>query len=187
MKKKTENQITKSDAEKAAQAIALGKAIDAVVKMASIVKSAIARLFDKTDKNAVIHAVTAYVKPGTADDYRRFTQVANGVKDEMHFDVMDDDEKAHLSDTLRNFREKLGVKARKTKKRGKRGGGNTDDKSASVILPEIGSTENEKLALVMQVMTALDSALGTTREETIALIIKAAEATETKVRKNKAA
>ena len=56
-----------------------------------------------------------------------------------------------------------------------------------VPVPEIGNTENEKLALVMQVMTALDNALGTTREETIALIIKAAEVTETKTKKNKAA
>jgi hypothetical protein len=184
--KKTEKQIAKSDAEKAAQAIALSKAIDAMAGAYAKVKNLIARLFDKSEKEAIYKIVSDYVKPGTDDDRKRAMQVCDGVKDQLNYEVMTESEQAALNSTLREFREKIGVKARKTKKR-KPVKNLTDDKSASVILPEIGNTENEKLALVMQVMTALDSALGTTREETIALIIKAAEATETKVKKNKAA
>jgi hypothetical protein len=186
-KKKTDKQIAKSDSEKAQQALALGAAIDAVVEMAGVVKSAIQRLFDKSDKKAVYLTVTAYVKPGTDEDYKRYTQVAAGVKDVMHFNVMPDGEKAHLSDMLRNFREKLGVKARKTKKRKTATGAAPKDRGASVILPEVGKTDNERIALVMQVMTALDNALGTTRQETVALIIKAAEVSKAEIKKNKAA
>ncbi len=186
--KKTDKQIAKSDAEKAQQAIALSKAIDAMTGMYGTVKTCIARLFDKSEKTAVYKTVSDYVKPGTDDDRKRAMQVCNGVKDQLNYDVMDKAEQAALNSTLREFREKLGVKARKTKKR-KTASTSTDDKSASVILPEVGKTDNERIALVMQVMTALDSALGTTRQETIALIIKAAEVSkaETKATKNKAA
>lgn len=186
--KKTEAQIVKSDAEKAQAAIALSKAIDAMTDMYGTVKTHIARLFDKSEKTAVYKAVADYVKPGTDDDRKRAMQVCSGVKDQLDYDHMIESEQAALNSTLREFREKLGVKARKTKKR-KAASASADDKSASVILPDIGNTEHEKLALVMQVMTALDNALGTTRQETIALIIKAAEVNkaETKATKNKAA
>lgn len=186
-KKKTDKQIAKSDAEKAQQAMALSKAIDAMAGMYKTVKTAIARLFDKSEKTAVYKIVADYVKPGTDDDRKRAMQVCQGVKDQLHYNVMDEAAQAALNSTLREFREKLGVKARKTKKR-KTASTNAEDKSASVLLPEIGNTEHEKLALVMQVMTALDNALGTSRQETIALIIKAAEVTkvETKTAKKAA-
>jgi hypothetical protein len=92
-----------------------------------------------------------------------------------------------LSDTLRNFREQLGVKPRKTKKRKTATGAAPEDKSASVTLPEVGKTDNERLALVMQVLTALDNALGTTRNETLALIVQVADSDRAKENKAKKA
>jgi len=184
--KKTDKQIAKSDAEKAAQALALAKAIDAMTGMYQTVKTAIARLFDKSEKTAVYKAVSDYVKPGTLDDRKRAMQVCNGVKDQLSYEVMTEAEKAALNSTLREFREKLGVKARKTKKR-KHTSASAEDKSASVILPDIGKTEHEKLALVMQVLTALDNALGTTRNETLELIVQVADSDRAKENKAKKA
>lgn len=173
MNKKTKSG-SQSDDQKATLALALANAIDAMVKMAGTIESAIARLFDKSDKQAVVSAVKEYVKPGTLDDYKRYMQVARGVKDQLDYEVMPDDNKAHLNDMLRRFREKLEVKARKTKKRKtSQHVASADDNASAVTLPAIGKTPHERNALIFQVLTALDNALGTTREQTLALIAQA--------------
>ena len=175
--KKTDKQIAKSDAEKAAQAIALSKAIDAMTGMYNTVKTAIARLFDKSEKHAAYKAVSDYVKPGTDDDRKRAMQVCNGVKDQLNYDVMEESEKAALNSTLREFREKIGVKARKTKKRkttsGKTGDAEVGENNSG--LPEAGKTEREHILYAAKVLAIVMQACGTDADETLALFGRAME------------
>jgi septal ring factor EnvC (AmiA/AmiB activator) len=175
--KKTDKQIAKSDAEKAAQAIALSKAIDAMAGAYAKVENLIARLFDKSEKEAIYKIVADYVKPGTDDDRKRAMQVCNGVKDQLNYDVMDKAEQAALNSTLREFREKIGVKARKTKKRKTTSGttGNMETSENNSGLPEAGKTEREHVLYAAKILAIVMQACGTDAGETLALFGRAME------------
>jgi len=179
--KKTDKQIAKSDADKAVQAIALAKAIDAMTGMYNTVKTAIARLFDTSEKKAVYLAVSDYVKPGTDDDRKRAMQVCNGVKDQLNYKVMTEAEQAALNSTLREFREKLGVKARKTKKRtpAQKAAAAAKAKAAAAAKAEgdaddnIGKTAQERLLYAANWIERFMAATGWNADETLSFFGKA--------------
>ncbi|MFA5321956.1 MAG: hypothetical protein WC373_04725 [Smithella sp.] len=125
-------------------------------------------------KQAALDRVRAYVQ-GNRDKWQ---EVATGLKDHTGYAKLKAEDKQRASNNLRYLRQVVGVKARPTVKRGKASKPVTEidlqalaDKHDKVILPDTGRTPNERAALINQVLTALDNALGCTRADTIELIL----------------
>lgn len=130
-------------------------------------------------KQAALDRVRSYVQ-GNRD---KWAEVATGLKDHIGYADLKADEKQRASNNLRYLRQIVGVKARPTVKRGTRPAASSAvidaqdvaDKYDRVILPDTGKTQRERLALVQQVLTALDNAFGSTRAETIELVLLATQ------------
>jgi hypothetical protein len=133
-----------------------------------------------TGKKAALDRVRSYVH----GNRERWQEVATGLKDHIRYADMKPDDKQRASNNLRYLRSIVGVAARPTTKRGKKpehaGKSPIDtqdiaNRDGRVILPETGKTQNERYALIGQVLTALDNALGTSRAETVELILLATQ------------
>ena len=175
----------KAKAEAEADASALCAAVDAVVsmcgKVASAMDQAVSALFDKSAKNTALKAFADYVKPGTDGDYERFERVKRGVREVLHAATMDDAKARQLSDTLRNFRDKLGVKARETKKRtpAQKAAAAAKAKAAAAASAEgdaeaeIGKTAQERLLYAANWIERFMAATGWDADETLSFFGKA--------------
>jgi len=177
----------KAKAEAEADATALCAAIDAVVgmygKVASAMDQAVNALFDKSAKNTALMAFAYYVKPGTDGDYERFERVKRGVREVLHAATMDDAKARQLADTLRNFRDKLGVKARETKKRTPAqkaaaaakakaaAAGNAENNAEAEA--EVGKTAQERLLYAANWIERFMAATGWNADETLSFFGKA--------------
>jgi colicin import membrane protein len=173
----------KAKADADADAQALCAAVDAVVtmygKVASAMEQAVNALFDKSAKNTALMAFAYYVKPGTDGDYERFDRVKRGVREVLHAATMDDAKARQLADTLRNFREKLGVKARVTKERtpAQKAAAAAKAKAAASVEGnaeiEVGKTVQERLLYAANWIEQFMAATGWNADETLSFFGKA--------------
>jgi colicin import membrane protein len=175
----------KAKAKAEADASALCAAIDAVVgmygKVTSAMDQAVNALFDKSAKNTALKAFADYVRPGTDGDYERFERVKRGVREVLHAATMGDAKARQLADTLRNFRDKLGVKARETKKRtpAQKAAAAAKAKAAAAEKAEdnaddnIGKTAQERLLYAANWIQRFMAETGWNADETLSFFGKA--------------
>jgi hypothetical protein len=151
--------------------------------------SAIASMLNTAAKKAALKRAQDYI----SGKYDRWVEVRDGLKKHVGYDDMKKDERERVTNNLRYLRQIVGVAARPTKKRippkiQSDSDDNANSNSARVILPDVGTAQNERLALVNQVLTALDEAFACDRSETVELILLATQqAGKEKARKNAAA
>jgi len=173
----------------------LTAAIGGLTEMLNKVSETVNVLFGKQAKSNALKRVQAYVRPGEREDYERWIEVADGLKKHIGYADLKAIERQRASGSIRYLRQIVGVNARPTAPRVNKKikpeirAVTLDDlaeKNTRVILPKSGKTQNERIALVKQVLTALDNAFGTSRHDTLELIL-IATADQSGVKKQKVA